>query len=37
MATRSGPSLAEYLGHDWDLVGFDPRGIGQTKYLPVIF
>ncbi|KAF9020091.1 alpha/beta-hydrolase [Hymenopellis radicata] len=26
-----GRSLADAIGHDWDLIGFDPRGIGRTR------
>lgn len=26
-----GRLLADYIGHDWDLIGFDPRGIGRTR------
>ncbi|CAK5277922.1 unnamed protein product [Mycena citricolor] len=24
-------TFADIVGHDWDLLGFDPRGIGQTS------
>ncbi|CAA7270028.1 unnamed protein product [Cyclocybe aegerita] len=27
----AGPAYAQFIGDDWDLVGFDPRGIGRTK------
>jgi len=26
----AGESIAVYVGDDYDVVGFDPRGIGQT-------
>ncbi|KAJ3995923.1 hypothetical protein F5050DRAFT_1823248 [Lentinula boryana] len=26
-----GPALAKLIGDDWDLIGFDPRGIGSTR------
>lgn len=30
MAIRAGHYLAELVGDDWDIIGFDPRGTGQT-------
>lgn len=29
-----GEMIAEMLGYDWDLVGFDPRGIGESMFVP---
>lgn len=26
----TGSALAKVIGEDWDLIGFDPRGIGST-------
>ncbi|KAF8959156.1 hypothetical protein BDZ97DRAFT_1667553 [Flammula alnicola] len=31
LAAVAGPQYAALIGDDWDLVGFDPRGIGQSK------
>jgi pimeloyl-ACP methyl ester carboxylesterase len=28
---ETGPVLHQLVGDDWDLVGFDPRGIGRTR------
>ncbi|KAH8108143.1 TAP-like protein-domain-containing protein [Cristinia sonorae] len=28
---KRGELLQTYVGHDYDLVGFDPRGIGETR------
>jgi hypothetical protein len=30
------PFLAELIGDDWDLIGFDPRGVGLTTYVTYI-
>lgn len=29
---RLGDELAEAIGPDYDIFGFDPRGIGETLY-----
>jgi pimeloyl-ACP methyl ester carboxylesterase len=29
----AGPLLHQLVGDDWDLVGFDPRGIGRTRFV----
>jgi hypothetical protein len=31
VATRIGPVFQNLLGKDYDFVGFDPRGIGETE------
>ncbi|KAE9396452.1 hypothetical protein BT96DRAFT_996708 [Gymnopus androsaceus JB14] len=31
MAIAYGAQMAKLIGDDWDLVGFDPRGIGKTR------
>lgn len=28
-ASTAGPSLQKAVGSDWDLIGFDPRGVGE--------
>ncbi|KAL0066318.1 hypothetical protein AAF712_006749 [Marasmius tenuissimus] len=30
LALEKGKEMAELIGGDWDLVGFDPRGVGRT-------
>ncbi|KAI0772754.1 TAP-like protein-domain-containing protein [Trametes elegans] len=30
-ATAGGPSMQKLLGEGWDIIGFDPRGIGETE------
>ncbi|KAJ8090284.1 hypothetical protein PM082_018880 [Marasmius tenuissimus] len=30
LALEKGQEMAELIGGDWDLVGFDPRGVGRT-------
>ena len=30
-AITYGVQMAKRIGDDWDLVGFDPRGIGNTR------
>ncbi|KAK1220806.1 hypothetical protein PQX77_016377 [Marasmius sp. AFHP31] len=30
LALEKGKEMAELIGGDWDLVGFDPRGVGKT-------
>jgi len=32
-----GEARAKQLGDDYDLIGFDPRGIGNTVYAPFEF
>ncbi|KAH9928020.1 TAP-like protein-domain-containing protein [Epithele typhae] len=29
-ATQQGPAVQALVGEDWDIIGFDPRGIGAT-------
>ena len=31
--SRLGNELAEAIGPDYDIFGFDPRGIGETLYV----
>jgi hypothetical protein len=31
LAAISGERFAEVIGHEWDLIGFDPRGIENTR------
>ncbi|KIK70241.1 hypothetical protein GYMLUDRAFT_547834 [Collybiopsis luxurians FD-317 M1] len=31
MAINMGSQMAKLIGDDWDLIGFDPRGIGSTR------
>ncbi|KAL1948533.1 hypothetical protein VTO73DRAFT_12608 [Trametes versicolor] len=31
LATVSGPDLQQLVGEEYDIIGFDPRGIGQTE------
>lgn len=35
LVMRAGSSLARLLGEKYDLIGFDPRGIGLTRCAPV--
>ncbi|KAL0569408.1 hypothetical protein V5O48_012562 [Marasmius crinis-equi] len=30
LALEKGGEMAEVIGDDWDLIGFDPRGVGRT-------
>jgi hypothetical protein len=30
LATQGGPNLQALIGEEWDIIGFDPRGIGKT-------
>ncbi|KAK7030376.1 hypothetical protein VNI00_014120 [Paramarasmius palmivorus] len=30
LAMQKGDEMAQIIGEDWDLVGFDPRGVGKT-------
>ncbi|KAI0827448.1 TAP-like protein-domain-containing protein [Trametes gibbosa] len=31
LATENGPDLQQVVGEEYDIIGFDPRGIGQTE------
>ncbi|KAI9056406.1 hypothetical protein FKP32DRAFT_1586161 [Trametes sanguinea] len=31
LATVSGPDFQQIIGEEYDIIGFDPRGIGETK------
>ncbi|KAF9075654.1 Alpha/Beta hydrolase protein [Rhodocollybia butyracea] len=31
LTLNTGRSFAKLIGDDWDLIGFDPRGVGQTR------
>ncbi|KAI0664136.1 TAP-like protein-domain-containing protein [Cubamyces menziesii] len=31
LATESGPFFQQLIGEEYDIIGFDPRGIGQTQ------
>ncbi|KAI0634191.1 TAP-like protein-domain-containing protein [Trametes polyzona] len=31
LATEAGPSLQQIIGDEYDIIGFDPRGIGKTE------
>ncbi|KAH9854634.1 TAP-like protein-domain-containing protein [Lenzites betulinus] len=31
LATESGPDFQQLVGEEYDIIGFDPRGIGQTE------
>ncbi|KAI8989178.1 TAP-like protein-domain-containing protein [Trametes punicea] len=31
LATMSGPSFQRIVGEEYDMIGFDPRGIGETE------
>jgi hypothetical protein len=31
---RSGALISNLVGSHWDIIGFDPRGIGLTRYAP---
>ncbi|KAI0372413.1 hypothetical protein BV20DRAFT_991265 [Pilatotrama ljubarskyi] len=31
LATSSGPDFQQIIGKEYDMIGFDPRGIGQTE------
>jgi hypothetical protein len=37
MVMEEGQSLRRLLGDQWDLIGFDPRGIGRTRSALSIF